>query len=532
MSSRDLARRTRVEISFAGTDITASMLPYFLSLAYTDNQEDEADDLQITFQDTDGIWLEEWLNEIVDAASSMATAATTAKSEPKIPETVSTGSRGDTVRQMQGLLVAAGFPLPVFGVDGIFGSETRGAVVAFQQARGLTVDGVCGPQTWEALLGAGTETASASGSGGLEISAVIVRENWNGDGADDVLETGAFILDKVDYSGPPTTVKISSTSLPFTSQIRQTKKTKGWEQYTLSGIANEMASTTGMTCMYLTDKDPFYARVEQYQTSDIDFLKQLCHDAGCSLKATNKTIVIFDQADYESKDGVRTIVKGDGSYTKFKLMISTADVQYQSCRVFYNNPATGTSVEATAYDESYDSSKAENQQLNVFRKVGSIGEAKALAEKLLRLHNKYFRKVQITFPGDPTLLAGLNIVLSGWGGWDGKYSITKAAHSVGSSGYTTTVTARKVLEEVASSEPEEEAKKEYDVGDVVTFNGGNHYVSSTASSPTGGTRSSGPAKITYKNPGSAHPWHLVGGAYNELDGSCNVYGWVDEGTFS
>ncbi len=530
MSSRDLARRTRVEVSFAGTDITESMLPYFLSLSYTDNQEDEADDLQITFQDADGVWLENWLDEIVNAAAS--TATTTAKSEPKIPETVSTGSRGDTVRQMQTLLIAAGFPLPVFGADGIFGSETRGAVTAFQTARGLSADGICGPLTWGALLGSNAGSEASSGNGGLEISAVIARENWNGDGVDDVLETGSFILDKADYSGPPSTVKISAVSLPFTSQIRQTKKTKGWEQYALSGIANEMASSAGMTCMYLTERDPFYNRVEQYQTSDIDFLKQLCHDAGCSLKATNKSIVIFDQADYESKNAVRTITKGDGSYTKFKLTISTADVQYQSCRVFYNNPATGASIEAIAYDESYDSSKAENQQLNVFRKVGSIGEAKALAEKLLRLHNKYFRNVQITFPGEPSLLAGLNIVLSGWGGWDGKYSITKAVHSVGSSGYTTTVTARKALEGLQNDAPVAAAKKEYSVGDIVTFAGGNHYVSSTASSPTGGTRSSGKAKITYANPGSAHPWHLVGGAYNELDGNCDVYGWVDDGTFS
>jgi len=528
MSSRDLARRTRVEVSFDGTDITASMLPYFLSLTYTDNQEDESDDLQLTLQDSDEIWMKKWLAEIVEAAA--ATTITTAAAEPKIPDTVSTGSRNDTVKQMQSLLVAAGFSLPVFGVDGIFGSETRAAVIAFQQANGLTVDGVCGPQTWGALLGTG-QSSTVSTSAGLQINAVIVRQNWNGDGADDVLDTGAFILDKVDCSGPPATVKISATSLPFTSKIRQTLKTKGWEKYNLSGIANEMATLNGMSCMYLTTKDPFYNRVEQYQISDIEFLKQLCHDAGCSLKATNKSIVIFDQADYESKAGVRTIRKGDGSYTKYKLTMSTADVQYNSCRVFYNDPATGVCIEATAYDEASNAENAD-QKLEINHRVSSIGEAKALAEKNLRLHNKYARKVQFTFPGDPVLLAGLNVNLAGWGAWDGKYSIIKAVHSVGSSGYTTTITARKVLEDVASSAPEEPTKQEYNVGDIVTFNGGYHYVSSTASSPTGGTRSSGPAKITYKNPGSAHPYHLVGGAYNELDGSCNVYGWVDEGTFS
>jgi len=441
VSDRDISRRTRVEISFDGTDITSSMLPYLTALTYTDNQEDDADDLQISLQDTDGVWMEKWLPEIVDAAAANSAAAT--GSDTKIPETVRTGSRGDTVKQMQSLLVAAGFPLPVFGVDGIFGSETRGAVIAFQQANGLLVDGICGPQTWAALLGTAQEAAIATGAG-LAISAVFVRQNWNGDGKDDILETGEFTLDKVDCSGPPSVVKISATSLPFTSRIRQTKKTKGWEAYNLSGIANEMAAANGMTCMYLSAKDPFYHRVEQYMTSDIEFLMQLCHDAGCSLKATNKSIVIFDQADYESKAAVRTITKGDGSYTKYKLTMSTADVQYASCRVFYNDPATGVCISATATDESADST--ESQQLELCCRVSSIGEAQALAEKNLRLHNKYARKAQITFPGDPYLVAGLCIQLAGWGGWNGKYIIEQAKHSVGTSGYQTVVTARRVLE--------------------------------------------------------------------------------------
>ena len=37
----------------------------------------------------------------------------------------------------------------------------------------------------------------------------------------------------------------------------------------------------------------------------------------------------------------------------------------------------------------------------------------------------------------------------------------------------------------------------------------------------------GKAKITYTNPGSAHPWHLEYINWEET----HVYGWVDEGTF-
>ena len=69
--------------------------------------------------------------------------------------------------------------------------------------------------------------------------------------------------------------------------------------------------------------------------------------------------------------------------------------------------------------------------------------------------------------------------------------------------------------------------KDYKVGDVVQFNGGYHYVSSTANNPTGGKCAAGPAKITLIAKGAKHPWHLI-----HTDSSTRVYGWVDDGSFS
>lgn len=69
--------------------------------------------------------------------------------------------------------------------------------------------------------------------------------------------------------------------------------------------------------------------------------------------------------------------------------------------------------------------------------------------------------------------------------------------------------------------------KDYKVGDVVQFNGGYHYVSSTASNPTGSKCAAGPAKITLQAKGAKHPWHLI-----HTDSKTRVYGWVDDGSFS
>lgn len=65
--------------------------------------------------------------------------------------TLRRGDLGESVRQMQVLLNAAGFNVGRAGTDGIFGKATEDAVRAFQTANGLTVDGICGPKTWAVL---------------------------------------------------------------------------------------------------------------------------------------------------------------------------------------------------------------------------------------------------------------------------------------------------------------------------------------------------------------------------------------------
>ncbi len=352
MSSRFLARRAAVEIAFGGTDITASIRPYLLSMSYTDNEEDETDDLQLTLQDRSRIWMERWLLDTVEAAAS----------------------------------------------------------------------------------------------GVLKIDAVILQENQRSDGWDRILPCGQFELDSVAASGPPGTIAIKGTSLPYSATIRQTKKNRAWEGYRLSGIAREIAAANGMICMYESAFDPRYDRVEQLYTSDIEFLSGLCHDAGISLKATDSILVLFDQAAYEAKEGVYTIRRGDGSYTRYRLNTGTADTQYASCRVSYPNPATGQCITATARVSDYNAKSKNSQQLEISARVGSIGEAKILAEKHLRMRNRYAQTASFTLVGNPNLVAGVTLYLEDWGAFDGKYIVSQAIHTVSGSGYTTQLKLRKVLE--------------------------------------------------------------------------------------
>jgi peptidoglycan hydrolase-like protein with peptidoglycan-binding domain len=61
------------------------------------------------------------------------------------------GDKGSAVRKIQQALIFLDFPVPKVGANGIFGGETVLAVRSYQEARGLNVDGVVGPETIESL---------------------------------------------------------------------------------------------------------------------------------------------------------------------------------------------------------------------------------------------------------------------------------------------------------------------------------------------------------------------------------------------
>ncbi|MCA2978132.1 MAG: peptidoglycan-binding protein, partial [Myxococcaceae bacterium] len=75
------------------------------------------------------------------------------------------GSSGDDVRALQDALNQAGAS-PRLDEDGLFGPATEAAVSAYQRLRGLTVDGIAGPETLGALAESVTPQAMVTPSTG------------------------------------------------------------------------------------------------------------------------------------------------------------------------------------------------------------------------------------------------------------------------------------------------------------------------------------------------------------------------------
>jgi len=94
------------------------------------------------------------------------------------------GSKGEDVSTVQYLVTAHGHAT---AVDGIFGPLTKAAVEAFQSSRGLTADGIVGPQTWPQLI-----IEVQQGSTGDAVRAVQSQIHSRGDGANQVAIDGIF----------------------------------------------------------------------------------------------------------------------------------------------------------------------------------------------------------------------------------------------------------------------------------------------------------------------------------------------------
>jgi peptidoglycan hydrolase-like protein with peptidoglycan-binding domain len=85
--------------------------------------------------------------------------------------TISIGSTGHDVRRLQRIFVMTKVLAPG-DITGTFGLTTEQAVKDFQQGAGLTVDGVVGPMTWQALPADPNTPLLARGASGSVVTAL------------------------------------------------------------------------------------------------------------------------------------------------------------------------------------------------------------------------------------------------------------------------------------------------------------------------------------------------------------------------
>ena len=116
------------------------------------------------------------------------------------------GSRGEEVRQIQTKLNNWGYNAGK--VDGIYGTQTKEAVIRFQKKNGLTADGIAGPATLRAMgiFNTGGNSGGNYSQSDYNLLARLISAEARGESYTGQVAVGAVVLNRVAHPSFPDTI--------------------------------------------------------------------------------------------------------------------------------------------------------------------------------------------------------------------------------------------------------------------------------------------------------------------------------------
>ncbi len=282
---------------------------------------------------------------------------------------------------------------------------------------------------------------------GTLITASITVHDWEQAGQLLTLPCGTFKADEIEFSGPPDKVKIKAVTSALTTGLRDEDKTRAWENFSLKNLAGQLATENGLELMYDGPEHAF-ARQDQREESDLGFLQRLASERGMICKVHDGKLVVYSAVGADAGQAVVSIPKQGGMYspTSYSFKESSSKTGYKKAKVAYTDPTSGAThtAEVKADDAADDAGVEDEKTLQLNKRVESSAEAMRLGASELRDKNKEKNKATLEFMGNPAVVAGVVIALSGFGPFDGRWFVEKAEHKVGT-GYKTSVEIRKTL---------------------------------------------------------------------------------------
>jgi phage protein D len=464
------ARRSFVKVSYDGKDITEALTASVLEFTYNDKASRESDELTLKCHDRENNWIGDWYPK---------KAVKKEAEEKPVEQKQHTVVSGDTLGMIS---------IKFFGTF----AKWKDIVSANPQLSGrrTAIDGspliyVGDVLKIPAAVTPETQTANNAVSGTI-LRASIHVENWNFEGDNRELDCGSFEIDSVDFSGPPDVVAIKALSIPISSSIRNSEKTRSWEDTTLQKIAQDIADNAKLELFYDVEEAIQLDRVDQEEKADMAFLLELCDQYGVALKITDNKVILFEEEAYEKKPIIDTFDKkehGNGGRILSYSFSQDTGGTVSKVVASYKDPKSGRLVQAEfeppeppetgqiAYvnrrpgDLSGDnfrngednSSEASGGTFktgfNAFNDITSdfnspradkTDNAKRQAKAVAREKNKNEWTCTLRVRGTIEMVGSVNIGITGFGAYNGKYSVYDTQHGLGGK-YETTIKARRCL---------------------------------------------------------------------------------------
>lgn len=271
-----------------------------------------------------------------------------------------------------------------------------------------------------------------------------------------LVSLGAFEIDEIEWrfdarSGSVVTLRALSTGI---TRANRTLKPKAYENTTLAEIVRKVAQNLKLNVTGTIANVPI-KRVTQYQERDVEFLTRLAHEYHHSFKIVGKTLVFTTMESLEQRAAVAVIDFSEVKDLRLRDRIKDT-VQKVEAVGFNANEKQAVKSEKTAQSKRPSKKQATGANadtLKIVTRGESQAQIEARANAALAEQNDDQQAGNITVIGNPKLVAGNTILLTGLGMFSGKYLIKSARHSyVRNQGYTTSLDIR-MLEFIDDTPP-------------------------------------------------------------------------------
>ncbi|MDR2056138.1 MAG: DUF6402 family protein [Desulfovibrio sp.] len=269
---------------------------------------------------------------------------------------------------------------------------------------------------------------------GMEVTATIVCGDWFKRGDSISLPCGAFRIDEIEFSGPPDKIRIKAVTSALTTGLRDTHKTRAWENASLKVVAGQIAEEHDLELMYDADDAHDFERRDQRNESDLAFNARMAEEHGLLCKAHDGKLILVDAKKAETAPAALAISRtgGDVPVKSYTFKQASSKTAYSGAHVEYTDPAEGRTH--TAEVRAADAGEQDEKMLELNRGVESVMDAVKAAGSTLDAANSQENTATMEIMGHPGAVALVTVDLTGFGDFSGRYIVKKAEHKVGGSG--------------------------------------------------------------------------------------------------
>lgn len=253
---------------------------------------------------------------------------------------------------------------------------------------------------------------------------------------DQLLPCGTFEIDEIALSGPPDQLTISGLSAGISKSLR-TRRSNNYENQTLRNIAQAIASRHGLAIQGEIASVQIPKKMQSRET-DLRFLHRVASEYGYVFSVRGSTMTFTEVYGLEAVPVVTELNRND--LINYSFTDKTTQT-YKGARVSFDSPDTGALVEGSFEGED----EASSDELEIW----ALAESQQNAERIARaqLHQVNTKKLEgtVTVEGNPLLVSGNNIDLTGLGAMSGIFHIEKSTHRIDpAGGYVTTLDVKRI----------------------------------------------------------------------------------------